>query len=88
MGDMVNRSVRANFLVICFAITLIAEAALPVRATSHTPEEVLLVYNANSPISMAIAKDYAAKRGVTKSVVIHCADSAVSAANETISLAD
>jgi len=54
----------------------------------HTPAEVLLVYNADSPISMAIARDYAAKRGVTKSVVIHCADSAINAANETISLAD
>jgi uncharacterized protein (TIGR03790 family) len=55
---------------------------------SHTPAEVLVVSNADSPISMAIAKDYAARRGVTKTVVIHCADSAVSAANETISLAD
>jgi len=58
------------------------------NAASHTPAEVLLVYNADSPVSTAVAKDYAAKRGVTKSVVIHCADSAVSAANETISLAD
>jgi uncharacterized protein (TIGR03790 family) len=58
------------------------------NAASHTSAEVLLVYNANSPISVAIAKDYAARRGVTKSVVIHCADSAINAANETISLAD
>ena len=54
----------------------------------HTPAEVLLVYNANSPISAAIAKDYAAKSGVTKTVVIRCADSAVSSDNETISLAN
>jgi len=54
----------------------------------HDAAEVLLVSNANSPISTAIAKDYAAKRGVTKTVVIWCADSSVSAANETISLAD
>jgi uncharacterized protein (TIGR03790 family) len=54
----------------------------------HTSAEVLLVYNANSPISTAIAKDYAAKRGVTKTVVIRCADSAVSSDNETISLAN
>ena len=63
-------------------------AAQPVKGAAHTPDEVLLVSNVNSPISLAIAKDYAAKRGATKSVVIHCADSAVSAANETISLAD
>ena len=57
-------------------------------SSGHTPAEVLLVYNANSPISMAVAKDYAAKRGVTKTVVIRCADSAVSSDNETISLAN
>ena len=58
------------------------------NAASHTSAEVLLVLNANSSMSVAIAKDYAAKRGVSKTVVIHCGDSAVSAANETISLAD
>jgi uncharacterized protein (TIGR03790 family) len=63
-------------------------AGMSNNAASHTSAEVLLVYNANSPISVAIAKDYAARRGVTKSVVIHCADSAINAANETISLAD
>jgi uncharacterized protein (TIGR03790 family) len=55
---------------------------------THRPAEVLLVYNADSAISTAIAKDYEAKRGVTKTVVVHCADSAVSTANETIALAD
>jgi len=62
-------------------------AALPDGAR-HTPDEVLLIYNADSPTSTAIAKDYAAKRGVTKTVLIHCADSATSTAHETISLAD
>lgn len=56
--------------------------------STHTPAEVLLVYNANSPTSTVIAKDYAARRHVTKSVVIYCADAAVSSANETISLAN
>jgi uncharacterized protein (TIGR03790 family) len=63
-------------------------AAQPVKGAGHTPDEVLLVSNANSPISLAIAEDYTAKRGVSKSVVIHCADSAVSTANETISPVD
>jgi len=70
------------FLPNCFEAVHASE-----RAT-HNPAEVLLVYNANSPISTAIAKDYAAKRDVTKEVVIHCSDSAVSTANETIPLAD
>jgi uncharacterized protein (TIGR03790 family) len=55
-------------------------------AGSHSSAEVLLVYNADSPVSIAVAKYYAAKRGVTKMVVVHCADSAVSLANETILL--
>lgn len=63
-------------------------ASSPTIQAGHTAEEVLLVYNADSPISTAIARVYAAKRGVTKSVAIHCADSAVSNTHETISLAD
>jgi uncharacterized protein (TIGR03790 family) len=58
------------------------------RTEHHTPDEVLLVYNADSPISTSVANYYAAKRGVTKKVAIHCADAAVNTANETISLAD
>jgi hypothetical protein len=41
----------------------------PSEPPAHSPAEVLLVYNATSPISTAIAKDYAAKRDVTKTVV-------------------
>jgi uncharacterized protein (TIGR03790 family) len=62
--------------------------AQPAERSTHSSAEVLLVYNADSPISTAIAKDYAAKRDVTKTVVIHCADSAVSTANETIPQTD
>ncbi len=63
-------------------------AWLPAASGRHTAGEVLLVYNADSPTSTAIAKDYAARRGVTKTVAIHCADSAAGTAHETISLAD
>jgi hypothetical protein len=63
-------------------------ASLPTATARHTVDEVLLVYNADSPISTAIAKVYAAKHGVTKAVAIHCADSAVSNTHETISRAD
>jgi uncharacterized protein (TIGR03790 family) len=63
-------------------------ASKPPSTALHSPAEVLLVFNADSPISTAVAKDYATKRRVTKTVVIHCADSAVSAGNETISLAN
>jgi uncharacterized protein (TIGR03790 family) len=74
-----------------FALVVVSQgygALLPAAGARHTAAEVLLIYNADSPISTAIAKDYAARRGVTKKVAIHCADSAVSTAQETISLAD
>ncbi|HTJ30486.1 MAG TPA: TIGR03790 family protein [Acidobacteriaceae bacterium] len=59
-----------------------------VSARAHTAREVLVVYNADSPVSTAIAKDYAAQRNVHQLLAIRCADSAVSTANETILLED
>jgi uncharacterized protein (TIGR03790 family) len=56
----------------------------PVR---HSPSEVLVVYNSNSPISTAIAADYIAKRGITNVVSVACVDSATNSVNETIPLA-
>jgi uncharacterized protein (TIGR03790 family) len=53
---------------------------------AHTPREVLVVYNANSPISTTVAKDYAARRGVRQILAIRCDDSAVKTENETISI--
>jgi uncharacterized protein (TIGR03790 family) len=64
-------------------------SALPAASqSSHSPSEVLLVYNADSPVSTALANNYAGKRKVTNRVAIHCPDSAVSTRNETISLVD
>jgi uncharacterized protein (TIGR03790 family) len=81
------RSIGKSFITLVL-VSGWAATGVPLAAAQHSVAEVLVVSIADSPISMAIAKDYSAKRGVTKSVVIHCADSAVSAANETISLAD
>jgi len=58
-------------------------AAPPARRSA---DEVLLVYNAASPISKAVADDYAAKRAVKNIIAIHCVDAAVSSENETIPL--
>ncbi len=54
----------------------------------RSPDEVLLVYNANSPISTSIANTYAQARNVTHVLSVSCADSAVSTDNETIAMAD
>jgi uncharacterized protein (TIGR03790 family) len=53
---------------------------------SHTAREVLVVYNANSPISTAIAKDYTARRKVKQMLAVRCEDSAIKTENETISI--
>jgi uncharacterized protein (TIGR03790 family) len=57
----------------------------PVR---RSPDEVLVVYNSNSPISIALAHDYQAKRKVKNAVSVRCRDSAVATANETLSYAE
>ncbi len=49
---------------------------------------MLLVVNASSPVSQAIANDYAVKRRITNILPVQCQDSALSAKNETITLAD
>jgi uncharacterized protein (TIGR03790 family) len=56
-------------------------------AHKRSAEEVLLVYNTNSPISKSIADDYAEKRKVKNVIAITCIDSALKTANETVSLA-
>jgi len=53
---------------------------------AHTAQEVLVVYNADSPISTAIAKDYTSRRGVHQVLSVHCEDSAAKTENETISI--
>jgi uncharacterized protein (TIGR03790 family) len=57
-------------------------------ARPRGPEEVLLVVNTASPVSQAIAADYARQRRVRNVLSVSCQDSALSAQNETITLAD
>ena len=54
----------------------------------RSPDQVLLVVNKNSPVSRAVAEDYALKREVRNILSIHCQDSALSTKKETITLAD
>ncbi len=71
-----------KILLLLPALMLHAAAA---SALTHGPQEVLVVYNANSSISSTIAKDYAARRSVHQLLAIHCEDSATKTENETIS---
>ncbi len=65
-----------------------ADGGAPPYPARRSSAEVLIVYNANSPISTAVAKDYAQKRKVTNLLSVQCADSAVNSSNETIALSD
>lgn len=71
----------------CFIGSLIL-SWIPAMASTHTANEVLVVSNANSPVSTAIARDYAAKRRGSNIIAIRCIDSAVNRDNETIALSD
>ena len=53
----------------------------------RSPNQVLLLVNENSSVSLAIAEDYARQRHVKNILPVRCQDSALSAANETIPLA-
>jgi uncharacterized protein (TIGR03790 family) len=73
-------------LAVVFSLWLSeAEAETPRK---RSPDEVLLVVNTSSPISQAIADDYALKRRISNRLSVQCEDSALSAGNETITLAD
>ena len=69
-----------NAILFWMGIFLFLPPSLHVMAipTAHSPSEVLLVYNSNSPISTTIANYYKAKRGVTNILAINCEDSALS----------
>lgn len=72
-------------LILLAALMLQAVAA---SARTHSPKEVLVVYNANSSVSSAIARDYATRRSVHQLLAIRCEDSATKTENETISFSD
>lgn len=83
---VVSRHLLALCLVAC-SNWCVQAAEHPHRIAKRSSSEVLLVRNANSPISEAIAGDYASKRHVENVLSIQCEDSALNRANETIELA-
>jgi uncharacterized protein (TIGR03790 family) len=69
------------------SVTGCLAAESPPMIHRRSPDQVLIVENENSPISKAIAYDYASKREITNMLSVHCQDSAVSTRDETIQLA-
>jgi uncharacterized protein (TIGR03790 family) len=91
VGPVSRFPVRRLHCAVLFAVCCVSSVGLSTTVTkafAHSANEVLLVYNTNSPISKAIANDYAKRRHITNIVAIRCIDSAVSSKNETIPLAD
>jgi len=70
------------------SLPIVAPAATAEAPRRRSPDEVLLLCNVKSPISRAVADDYAQKRHIRHRLSIQCQDSALRTQDETMSLAD
>src|SRR5262245_54772962 len=57
-------------------------------AVARLEDRVVVVANMDSPVSVRIAKHYVKQRGVRKGIQVHCQDSALDTARETMAFAD
>ncbi|MFI5386945.1 MAG: TIGR03790 family protein [Fimbriimonadales bacterium] len=64
-------------------LVLVAASAFVVAGNPYV-DRTLVVLNTDSPTSLAVGADYMRKRGVPAKLLVHCQDSAESAAKETI----
>ena len=78
-----NGIVLATLAMLSFA----AGCSAPSAEAEKLVDRVLVIENLDSPVSTQIVKHYMAKRGAKKVLQIHCPDSSVSAANETLPFA-
>jgi uncharacterized protein (TIGR03790 family) len=77
-----------KIIILLLAFGLLVSLTHAESPRERRPDEVLLVANANSPVSTAVANDYAQKRHIKNVLSIQCQDSALNTANETITLAN
>lgn len=86
-GEWYNAGMRARVFIAVFLML-----ALPMTGAHALgrPENVLVVQNSNSPVSMDIASYYVSQRGIPPGnlVTISVPDSSTSSANEVIALSD
>ncbi len=83
--DFKNGTIFVLVFSLCSGLSLPADSVD--SPPKRSPDEVLLVYNSNSPISKSVADDYAEKRKIKNVISIECVDSALKTENETIPLA-
>jgi hypothetical protein len=72
---------------ICLGLILIAWAGTFSVTFAAETDRVLVVRNGNSPISRAVADDYAQRRGILNVITLTCPDAAVDPLAETIDFA-
>jgi uncharacterized protein (TIGR03790 family) len=75
---------RLILLVMLGLLASPARAQAPAKPARRSPDQVLIIFNEQSPVSKAIALDYAGKRRVPNLLAVNCPDSALSAQNETL----
>ena len=68
-------------------VSIVAVVGCSTQSDDSITARVLVIENVDSPASVQIAKHYMEKRGVKKSLKIHCPDSATNTANETLPFA-
>jgi uncharacterized protein (TIGR03790 family) len=85
LGHGIDRRAGAFVCAVVAGVLPHAYAADTAQALS---DRVLVVRNADSPVSCAVADDYCLKRHVSHTITIHCADAAVSQDKETIAQDD
>jgi uncharacterized protein (TIGR03790 family) len=86
-SPLLIRLIALILLALFCLLPLSAQAQKTGGARRRSPDEVLLLCNSNSPVSRAIADDYARKRHIKHRLAIQCPDSASSTQNETLTLA-
>ena len=94
-GDMNTTIKLASGFTTLLAAALTADfvwatqnAAGKSETASPLAGRVIVVENADSPVSVRIARHYMKQRGVTKIFQVHCQDSALETGKETIPFAD
>ena len=75
-----KKSVLLCCLVFCSTLLGCSKA----QPSAMQADRVLVIENVDSPISKQITQHYMSKRGVKKSLQVHCPDSAAALANETM----
>ncbi len=85
---MKRYQVSKGIFLVAIALLFVICACRAGEGIRRSADEMLLVYNSNSPISKSVADDYAGARQVANIIAIQCLDSAVSTHNETIPQAD